>query len=44
MNQIKDDISLGELLDALIPILDYIVDNDFKAKVKKRRDELKSKK
>lgn len=44
LNQIKDDISLGELLDALIPILDYIVDNDFKAKVKKRRDELKSKK
>ena len=35
LNQIKDDISLGELLDALIPILDYIVDNDFKAKVKK---------
>lgn len=44
MNQIKDDISLEELLDALTPILDYIVDNDFKAKVKKRRDELKSKK
>lgn len=44
LNQIKDDISLEELLDALTPILDYIVDNDFKAKVKKRRDELKSKK
>lgn len=44
LGQIKDDISLKELLDALVPILEYIVDNDFKAKVKQRRDELKSKK
>lgn len=44
LGQIKNDISLKELLDALTPILDYIVDNDFKAKVKQRKDELKSKK
>lgn len=44
LGQIRDDISLEELLDALVPILEYIVDNDFKAKVKQRRDELKSKK
>lgn len=44
LGQIRDDISLEKLLDALAPILEYIVDNDFKAKVKRRRDELKSKK
>ena len=44
LGQIRDDFSLEELLDALAPILEYIVDNDFNAKVKKRRNELKSKK
>ena len=44
LGQIRDDFSLDELLDALAPILEYIVDNDFNAKVKKRRNELKSKK
>lgn len=44
LNQVKNDISLEELQDALTPILGYMVDNDFKTKVKQRRDELKSKK
>jgi hypothetical protein len=44
LGQIRDDISFKELLDALTSILEYIVDNDFKAKVKQRKDELKSKK
>lgn len=44
LGQIRDDISLDELKDALMPVLDYMVENEFKAKVRKRRDELKSKK
>ena len=36
--------SIEELKDALESVLDYMVDNDFRAKVKQRRDELKSKK
>ena len=35
---------MEELKESLVPILDYMVDNDFRTKVRKRRDELKSKK
>lgn len=44
LGKIRNDISLDELKEALTPLLDYMVKNDFKAKVKQRRDELKSKK
>ncbi len=44
LGQIRNDISLDELREALVPVLDYMVDNDFKTKVKQRRNELKSKK
>lgn len=44
LGQIKDSISLDELKEALSQLLDYMVDNDFRAKVKQRREELKSKK
>lgn len=41
---IIDDISVEKLKDALFSILEYMSENDFVTKVKKRRDELKSKK
>lgn len=44
LGQIKDEICLDGLKDALAPVLDYMVENEFKAKVRKRRDEYKSKK
>ena len=44
LGQIKDELSMEELKESLVPILDYMVDNDFRTKVRKRRDELKSKK
>ena len=44
LGQIRDYICLDDLKKALMPVLDYIVKNKFKEKVKKRRDELKSKK
>lgn len=44
LGQIKDDINLEELKAALSPVLDYMVENDFRTKVKQRRNELKSKK
>lgn len=44
LNKIKDEISLNDLSKALNPVLNYIVDNDFKAKVKQRKNDLKSKK
>lgn len=44
LGQIRNDICLDELKEALTPVLDYMVENDFKAKVRQRRDELKSKK
>lgn len=44
LSQIKDELSMNELKESLVPILDYMVDNDFRIKVRKRRDELKSKK
>lgn len=44
LNKIKDDISLEDLLNALNPILGYIVENDFEEKVKQRKSELKGKK
>ncbi len=44
LGQIKDELSIEELKESLVLILDYMVDNDFRAKVRKRRDEMKSKK
>ena len=44
LGQIRDELSMEELKDSLVPILDYMVDNDFITKVRKRRDELRSKK
>lgn len=44
LGQLRNNISLDELKEALIPILHYMVENDFKAKVKECRDNLKSKK
>ena len=44
LGQLRNEISIEELKDALESVLDYMVDNDFRAKVKQRRDELKSKK
>lgn len=44
LKQIKDEISLDELKNALTLILNYMVDNSFELKVQKRRDELKNKK
>lgn len=44
LNKIKDEISLNNLLEALDPILNYMVDNDFEAKVKQRKNDLNSKK
>lgn len=44
LNKIKDKISLEALLNALNPILGYIVENGFEEKVKKRKSELKGKK
>lgn len=44
LGQLRNNISLDELKEALIPILHYMVENDFKAKVKECRDKLKSKK
>ena len=43
LGQISDEISLDELKDALIRVLSYMIENDFKTKVKQRKDELKSK-
>lgn len=44
LEQIKDKISLDALKNALNPVLDYMVDNDFRKRVKQRHDELKNKK
>lgn len=44
LNKIKDEIALNDLLEALNPILNYMVDNDFKGEVEQRRSDLKSKK
>lgn len=44
LGRIRDNIILEDLQDALTPILEFMVDNDFVAKVKQRRAELKSKK
>lgn len=44
LGQIRDYISLDELKKALKLILNYMVENDFEAKVKQRRAELKNKK
>lgn len=44
LGKIRETISLDKLKDTLIPILNYIVANDFRTKVKQRRNELKSKK
>lgn len=44
LNKIKNEISLTDLLEALRPILNYIAENGFEAKVKQRKNDLKSKK
>lgn len=44
LGQIRDELSIEELKESLVKILNYMVDNDFTTKVRKRRDELKSKK
>lgn len=44
LGQIRDELSMEELKESLVKILNYMVNNDFRTKVRKRRDELKSKK
>lgn len=44
LKQIRNDIFPEELRNALRPVLDYMVDHDFKAKVRQRREKFKSKK
>lgn len=44
LRQIRAHICLDELKGALMPVLNYMVENEFEVKVRKRRDELKSKK
>lgn len=44
LGQIRDELPMEELKESLVKILVYMVDNDFRTKVRKRRDELKSKK
>lgn len=44
LGQIRNDISPEKLRDVLVPMLDYIVDHDFKTKVRQHREKLKSKK
>lgn len=44
LGMLRNDISLDELKNALRPILNYMVDNEFRSKVRQRRNELKSKK
>ncbi len=44
LGQIKEFISLESLKSALVPILNFMIENDFKNKVRVRKEELKSKK
>ncbi len=44
LGSIRKQLSLEELKETLAPILDFMIVNGFREKVKQRRDELKSKK